>query len=148
MTIDLSTITFTNQADVVPVSGEEYIVNTGIANTLDGNDTITGSGLSYNPFTPSSGYGIFNSGTLNTGEGNDIITGTGRYDFYNSSPASGYGIYNIGTLNTAEDNDIITGTGERGGIYNTGTLNTAEGNDTISARGGTTGYGIYNTEIG
>ena len=52
MTIDLSTITFTNQADIVPVSGQEDIVNTGIANTLAGNDTITGIGgpfYFYNP---------------------------------------------------------------------------------------------------
>src|SRR4028119_205638 len=134
MTIDLSTITFTNQADIVPESGEEYIVNTGIANTLAGNDTITGIGLPHNPSTPSSGYGIFNTGTLNTAEGNDTITGVGRYDFYNPNPASGYGIYNTGTFNTAEGKDIITGTGDQGGIYNTGTLNTAEGNDIITAK--------------
>jgi hypothetical protein len=77
MTIDLSTITFTNQADIVPESGEEDIVNTGIANTLAGNDTITGIGLPYDLYNPSSGYGIYNTGTLNTAEGNDIITGTG-----------------------------------------------------------------------
>ena len=52
MTIDLSTITFTNGAYIVPVSGQENIVNTGIANTLDGNDTITGIGLPDNPSTP------------------------------------------------------------------------------------------------
>ena len=78
MAIELSTITFTNQADVVPMSGEDDIVNTGIAKTLAGNDTITGTGLGSNPFTPSSGYGIFNTGTLNTAEGNDIITEIGR----------------------------------------------------------------------
>jgi hypothetical protein len=79
MTIDLSTITFTNQADIVPESGEEDIVNTGIANTLAGNDTITGIGGPYDLYNPISGipYGISNSGTLNTAEGNDIITGTG-----------------------------------------------------------------------
>jgi hypothetical protein len=60
MTIDLSTITFTNQADIVPESGEEDIVNTGIANTLAGNDTITGIGIREPFYTPSSGYGIYN----------------------------------------------------------------------------------------
>src|SRR4028118_1162217 len=144
MTIDLSTITFTNGADIVPVLGQDDIINTGIANTLDGNDTITGIGLGSNPYTPNSGYGIFNTGTLNTAEGNDIITGTARYNFFNPSPASGYGIYNTGTLNTAEGDDIIDSTGEIGGIYNTSTFNTAEGNDTISAGGGLTGYGIIN----
>src|SRR4028118_1758201 len=129
MTIELSSITFTNQADIVPDSGEEYIVNTGIANTLAGNDTITGTGLPYNPFTPSSGYGIYNTDTLNTAEGNDTITGIGIYDFFNPSPASGYGIYNTGTLNTAEDNDIIDGTGGTGGRYNTARRTTAEGSD-------------------
>jgi hypothetical protein len=42
MPIELSNLTFTNQADVVPMSGVEQILNTGIANTLAGNDTITG----------------------------------------------------------------------------------------------------------
>ncbi len=135
MTIDLSTITFTNGADIVPQSGEEYIVNTGIANILEGNDKITGTGIPYNPSIPSSGYGIFNTGTLNTAEGNDTITGSGIFDFFNPSPASGYGIYNTGTFNTGEGKDIITGTGKKGGIYNTGTLNTAEGNDTITTTG-------------
>jgi hypothetical protein len=64
MTIDLSTITFTNQADIVPVSGQDDIVNTGIANTLAGNDTITGIGGPFN--------GIYNP-TLNTAEGSSPI---------------------------------------------------------------------------
>jgi hypothetical protein len=45
MAIELSNIIFTDQDDVVPVSGVEEIVNTGIANTLAGNDIITGTGL-------------------------------------------------------------------------------------------------------
>ena len=78
MTIDLSTITFTDQADIVPVSGEEAIVNTGIANTLAGNDTITGRYIS--PGNGDlSGRGIENSGTFNTAEGDDIITGRGGW---------------------------------------------------------------------
>jgi hypothetical protein len=52
MTIDLSTITFTNGADIVPGSGEDDIVNTGIANTLAGNDTITGMGAHTTLSTP------------------------------------------------------------------------------------------------
>jgi hypothetical protein len=87
MTIDLSTITFTNQADIVPESGEDDIVNTGIANTLAGNDTITGSGIPSDFYTPNSGYGIYNTGTLNTAEGNDIITGTGDAKSAFTTPA-------------------------------------------------------------
>ena len=99
MTIDLSTITFTNGADIVPESGEEAIVNTGITNTLAGNDTITGIGGPYDIFNPSTGnqYGIFNTGTFDTAEGNDIIiANTVTYD----------GIRNLGTFNTGEGNDI------------------------------------------
>jgi hypothetical protein len=56
MAIELSNIIFTDQDDVVPVSGVEQIVNTGIANTVAGNDIITGTGY----------IGIENRGTLNT----------------------------------------------------------------------------------
>ena len=52
MIIDLSTLTFTNGADIVPMLGQEEIVNTGIANTLAGNDTITGIGGPFNIFDP------------------------------------------------------------------------------------------------
>ena len=34
MTIELSTITFTDQDDIVPLSGVEQILNTGVANAL------------------------------------------------------------------------------------------------------------------
>jgi hypothetical protein len=45
MAIELSTITFTDQDDIVPASGvKEIVINTGVANTLAGNDTITGTG--------------------------------------------------------------------------------------------------------
>src|SRR4028119_1294758 len=131
MTIELSSLTFTNGADIVPESGEEDIVNSGIANTLAGNDTITGIGIPDDFYNPRSGAGIYNTGTLNTAEGKDIITGTGDI----------VGIYNLrtGTFNTGEGNDIITGTGtysSYGGIVNSGTLNTGEGNDIFTASGG------------
>jgi len=42
MAIELSNLTFTEQADIVPVSGVERIFNTGIANTLAGDDIING----------------------------------------------------------------------------------------------------------
>jgi hypothetical protein len=140
MAIELSNLTFTEQDDIVPVSGEEQIVNTGVANALAGNDTITGIGAP--PYNPGSEYGLFNSGTLNTAEGNDIITGT----------AGWAGIINSGTLNTAEGNDIITANSGLGnGFNNTGTLNTGEGNDTITAGGRTPGMstsGTFNTAEG
>ncbi len=68
MTINLSNLTFTNQADIVPWSGTEEITNTGMANTLGGADEITGSR------TYSDSPRIFNTGTINTGAGSDAIT--------------------------------------------------------------------------
>ena len=76
MAIELSNITFTDQDDVVPASGVQEIVNTGVANTLAGNDTITGTAAAR---FDASKYGLFNSGTLNTAEGNDIITARGKF---------------------------------------------------------------------
>jgi hypothetical protein len=75
MTIELSNITFTNEADIIPVFGIEKIVNTGIANTLAGDDTITGIGGIFGESERANG--IENIGTLNTADGNDIITGIG-----------------------------------------------------------------------
>jgi len=49
MAIELSTITFTDQDDIFPLSGVERILNTGIANTLAGNDTIIGTGDTNKP---------------------------------------------------------------------------------------------------
>jgi hypothetical protein len=107
MTIDLSSITFSNRADVVPLSGVEEIVNTSSANTLAGNDVITGTGSNTDI-----SFGIHNwdgtaesTASINTGEGNDIITGT------SSSNSYSFGIFNWGSINTGEGNDIITGAG-------------------------------------
>src|SRR4028118_1028297 len=77
MAIELSNLTFTEQDDIVPSSGEEQILNTGIANTLAGNDIIIGT----KEISTDAGFqkglnSIFNSGTLNTADGNDLITGT------------------------------------------------------------------------
>jgi len=77
MAIELSNLTFTNGADVVPTSGVEEISNTGIANTLAGNDTVIGTKEITIDTPPQNKFGsIFNSGTLNTADGSDIITGT------------------------------------------------------------------------
>ncbi len=125
MAIELSSLTFTNWADVVPPFGvEEILINTGVTNTLAGKDILTG--ITTTPYN----YAFVNSGTLNTAEGDDAITGIADY----------VGIVNSGTLNTAEGNDIIT-TDSQGpsGIYNTGTFNTGKGNDIINAK---TGFGV------
>ena len=67
MAIELSNLTFTEQDDIVPAFGVEQIVNTGVANTLAGNDIINGESGNSIPdvgvLTPS--RGILNTGTLN-----------------------------------------------------------------------------------
>jgi hypothetical protein len=133
MELELSNLTFTEQDDIVPASGVEQILNTGVANTLAGNDRITGSG---------SDYGLRNEGTINTDDGNDTITGMGEFSI--PSPNDNGGISNIGTLNAGEGNDIITGSALYGGLGNSGTINTGEGNDTIIGSSGY-GAGIYSS---
>jgi hypothetical protein len=132
MAIELSNLTFTEQDDIVPVSGIEEILNTGIANTLAGNDRITGQSP---PDSTSNTNGVYNSGTLNTDDGNDIITGIGSLGNSETQyPQAGIGIYNtIGTIETGNGNDIITGTGLIRGIQSlSGTINTGDDNDTIT----------------
>ncbi len=41
MESELSNLTFTDEDDIVPGSGVEQILNTGIANTFAGDDIIT-----------------------------------------------------------------------------------------------------------
>ena len=75
---------WTNKADVVD-EGDDILVDVGVvANTLRGDDIITGTGFS--DFFAS---GIVNNGTIDTGDGKDSITGT----------SSGGGIINEGTIN-------------------------------------------------
>jgi hypothetical protein len=118
MAIDLSNIMFSDQNDIVPLSGMEEIVNTGIANSLAGNDVITGNG-GWNA-------GFWNTGTFNTDDGNDIITGinTNYYGIFNSA----------GTLGTGEGNDTITGIGYLG-IFNGGRIDTGNGENSIICQG-------------
>src|SRR4028119_1360230 len=134
MTIELSNLTFTDQDDIVPQSGYAPILNTGIVNTLAGNDSITGSGIGNDGLFD---YGFKNAGVLNTDDGNDTITGSVTYERFGNN--NGYNIINFDTLNTGEGNDIIDGSylsngyAVFSGIYNPGTLNTGEGDDTITA---------------
>jgi len=144
----LEDITFTDQDDIVPLSGKALIRNQGrsITNTLAGNDIIT----AYNErsddddFTGANQYitAFENTSTLNTAEGNDSITGivSQNPDYY---PWDLYGIRNEfwyspdqGRIDTGEGNDIITGIIQAGingdGIYNNkGTINTGDGDDKI-----------------
>jgi hypothetical protein len=143
MAIELSNIIFTDQDDFVPLFGTEQIVNTGIANTLAGDDVITGI------VTQDSGTGIYNIGTLNTGDGNDIVSGKGA--------GINSGIGNGGYIDTGDDNDVIIGintggdgngiTNSGGGIYG-GTIDTGNGNDIIigiAITSNLSSKGIYNS---
>jgi hypothetical protein len=168
MAIELSTITFTEQDDVVPQSGEEAILNTGIANTLAGNDIILGTEQT-SIDTPNLQVvtSLFNSGTLNTADGDDIITGiishiegSGNYwGIYNrGSIYSGdgndkiigtgfWGIANLSNITTNNGNDIISGTSEGGGvgISSQGNINSGDGDDIITGTNiSGSGYGIFN----
>jgi hypothetical protein len=146
MVIELSNETFTNGADVVPPSGVEPILNTGIANTLAGSDVITGTWTIISDFYINNpGYilggisGFYNMGTLNTADGNDIITG-----IIQNQDLAGYfsaALYNEDTINTGDGNDVITGShnenidspiGNGYGLYNIGTIDTGNGNDTVT----------------
>src|SRR4028118_361533 len=116
MPIELSAITFTEQGDFVPESGEEEILNNDFANTLAGNDLIVGnSENSYSDNSISSNgnriSGVYNSGTLNTDDGNDLIIGTGKPTdlILGSRQNIISGIHNIGMLNTGDGNDEILG---------------------------------------
>jgi hypothetical protein len=139
MTIELSNVTFTEQDDIVPASGMEQIVNSGIANTLAGNDRIDGTG---------NDYGLKNVGTLNTDDGNDTVTG------YATSSGNGITIGFGSTLDSGKGNDVIIGYSFRNGgngIVNVGTFNTSDGNDWISASGSENGFinrGVFNTDDG
>jgi len=93
MAIELSNLTFTDQADVVPASGVEQILNTGITNTLAGDDTINGESGNSIPGVgvPGPNGGVVNTGTLNTDGGNDRLTGI--YNDQTNNSFTGYGIY-------------------------------------------------------
>jgi len=153
--MELSNIVFTDQDDSVFSAGG--ILNTGIANTLAGNDTIE---------VTNGWYGFENVGTLNTEDGNDIITAIGSIigiiTNYDSILDTGKGndtiigmshnkgFVNRGTLNTSDGNDKISGSGKEG-VVNEGTLNTSDGNDEISGTALHKGFinrGVFNTDDG
>ena len=123
MALELSTIWFTSQDDIVPASGVEQIFNTGIANTLDGNDILIGTGAN---------FGFVNYGTINTAGGRDIIIGTSNKGYIGINNAIG------ASIGTGDGNDTIISTGV---IYNGGSINTGNGNDSIIANQGFDGSG-------
>jgi len=122
MAIELSNQTFTEQDDIVPASGVDEIYNSGVANTLAGNDIIYGVGY----FT-----GLANSGSLDTGAGNDLITGIESSD--NANEAA---FINSGFIDTSDGNDVLTGIGAIAILnLNNGTINTGNGEDSIISKG-------------
>jgi len=142
MAIELSYERFNNGDDIVPwYSAEEVILNTGFANTLAGDDKITGVGPGRRPSIYDSG--IINRGTLYTGEGNDMITGTydaTEYSLHNanyvSPPNNGRSPYRDNRGNfyyyPEDPNGPIPLPVNNYGIYNSGTIDTGDDNDTIT----------------
>jgi hypothetical protein len=170
MAIELSNLIFTEQDDIV-LGSEEEIINTGIANTLAGNDIIIGTKeITTDPPFPNLYFGgILSSNMLNTGDGDDIIigtiSGTVTSNFTNPfDPYHYYGICNRDSIYTGEGSDIIMGINEgdfdfgspsdpyqpgnfssAGGIYSGGvTIDTGDGNDIISGISIRGGFGIRN----
>jgi len=157
---DLSDVTFTDQDDIVPLSGTAVLTNDRspiyfTVNTLAGNDIINADNKliieddEYYGFDPNK-FAFYNSGTLNTAEGNDSITGIVSQNTDYSG--AHYGILNEpvnnlgGRIDTGDGNDLITGIIQAGiygdGIGNVkgGSIDTGDGNDKI--------IGISHTHIG
>jgi hypothetical protein len=117
----------------------DQILNTGVANTLAGNDRLTGTG---------NDYGFKNVGTLNTDDGNDTITGTA------TSSGNGITISFGSTLDTGNGDDRIIGSAYlNNGLVNGGIVNTSDGSDHIYSFGRINGFinegmGIFNTSDG
>jgi hypothetical protein len=142
MAIELSYERFNNGDDIVPwYSAEEVIRNTGAANTLEGNDRITGVGPGRRSSISNSG--IYNSGTIEMAQGDDMITGT--YDEtellrhnanYVPRENNGRSPYRDSEGNfyyyPPDPDGPIPLPVNNYGIYNFGTIDTGEGNDTIT----------------
>jgi hypothetical protein len=168
MKLELSNQKFTSQADIFPTTGKAEIVNSGITQTLEGNDIITGYGetLRSVPYYSTLTVGIFNEsgGTIDTGAGADKIDGYGGAGVVNAVNAtintgdqndtiSGFGgdygdnfqgIQNFGTINMGTGSDLIIGNANgrfSSGVNNNGSIDTAEGNDNIYGSGLADGIG-------
>ena len=112
MAIELSTITFSFLGDVVPLSGADQLVNTGMADTFAGNDILIGTG---------STFGINNAigASIQMGNGNDTIISTGV-------------IYNGGSIKTGSGNDFIIA---NQGFEGLGSVSLGDGDDYIKSFG-------------
>jgi hypothetical protein len=154
MSLDLSSLKFTNQADLIPASGTTEIINAALVNTLGGDDIITGYGETLRNilFYGSLNVGIYNGsgGVINTGDGSDNIAGYGGVGLFNDLNA---------TISTGTGNDTVSGCGcdygdDFKGILNSGTINTGSGGDTVIGNangnysGGIVNGGTINTEDG
>jgi hypothetical protein len=156
--IYLDDVTFTDEDDIVPLSGKAILDNTSlfrVVNTLAGNDILTADNETEGE------YGFYyvafnNQSTLNTGEGNDSITGIVSQK--TDRPWEHFGILNDrsfsnvdpGRIDTGDGDDVITGIIQPdifgNGIENSdGSIDTGDGNDKII---GTTqtNIGIYDRE--
>ncbi|MGK7911552.1 MAG: hypothetical protein AB4050_08740 [Synechococcus sp.] len=156
MTIDLSGLHFTNNADIVPSLGADELTNSGFANTLKGNERLTG--VSSNPGTTPPAF--YNEGSLLTGLGHDYITakGVGRgltnYGVIDTGPGEDKinvissnptwtTLFNQGTIIMGHGHDLISAKGDGySGIRNRGVISIGEGNDVIDSSGDA--YGIFN----
>jgi len=145
--IYLDSVTFTDQDDIVPLSGKALLDNTArfrVVNTFAGNDILNadneieeGSDL---PGAHPNKAAFINESTLNTAEGNDSITGIVSQKTGNSEH---FGIWNrrlfdfyTATIETGDGNDVITGIIQPdifgNGIENSGgSIDTEDGNDKI-----------------
>jgi hypothetical protein len=142
MAIELSYEWFNNGDDIVPrYSAEEVIRNTGVANTLAGDDRITGVGPGMRFSISDSG--IYNSGTILMERGNDMITGIyddTEYYLHNvnyvSPPNHGRSPYRDDRGDfyyyPEDPNGPIPLPVYNYGIYNSSIIDTGEGNDTIT----------------
>jgi hypothetical protein len=149
MAIELSYERFNNEDDIVPrYSAKEVIRNTSFANTLYGNDRITGVGPGRRSSISDSG--IYNSGTLYTDNGDDIITGTydaTEHSLHNANyvprPNNGRSPYRDDRGNfyyyAPDPNEPIPLPLYNYGIKNSGTIDTGDGNDTITGSNTTEG---------
>ncbi len=139
MAIDLSTITFTNNADIIPSLGTDNIIldaNRSVR-TYSGNDILTG--IATNMTLGKNG--IENRGSIDTGLGDDLLTGVSTST---SFPGNWKGIENYGKIETGLGNDKIFAKSLYTGLFNRGIVDTASDDDTIVGEGGSTYYDIVN----
>ncbi|TRV25495.1 MAG: hypothetical protein EWV88_07700 [Microcystis wesenbergii Mw_MB_S_20031200_S109D] len=128
---------WTDQSDLVTDLSEGIYLRYINANTLAGNDSLSGSASRTNS------DGILNYlGTIDTGDGNDSLAGSGSGSYSS-------GIYNSGSILTQKGNDSVSGSGSGTnsfGLLNYyGEIDTGAGNDSVSGSGsGTNSFGIYN----